>query len=89
MEISQAPSLRYPPWSASGKPVRQELRSKRELLQNQNDNLDSKKRAMRNIENNLSGLNGQVEALETEMSSAFQKVLTEEEESQLESLNSS
>ncbi|OKL62990.1 Chromosome segregation protein sudA [Talaromyces atroroseus] len=68
-------------------PLRQELRSKRELLQNKNDNLDAKQRALRNIDNNLSALNGQVSALEAEMSTAFQKALTSDEEAQLESLS--
>jgi structural maintenance of chromosome 3 (chondroitin sulfate proteoglycan 6) len=68
-------------------PLRQELRSKRELLQNKNDNLDAKQRALRNIDNNLSALDGQVSALEAELSTAFQKALTSDEESQLESLS--
>ncbi|KAF3404764.1 Chromosome segregation protein sudA [Talaromyces pinophilus] len=67
-------------------PLRQELRSKRELLQNKNDNLDAKQRALRNIENNLTALDGQVIALETEISSGFQKALTADEEKELESL---
>jgi structural maintenance of chromosome 3 (chondroitin sulfate proteoglycan 6) len=73
--------------SSSG-PIRQELRSKRELLQNKNDNLDSKQRALHNIASNLTALGGQVGALEAEVSSAFQKALTPEEEAQLESLGS-
>ncbi|QKX64619.1 uncharacterized protein TRUGW13939_11794 [Talaromyces rugulosus] len=73
--------------SSSG-PMRQELRSKRELLQNKNDNLDSKQRALQNIASNLTALDGQVGALEAEVSSAFQKALTPEEEAQLESLGS-
>jgi structural maintenance of chromosome 3 (chondroitin sulfate proteoglycan 6) len=72
----------------SSGPVRQELRSKRELLQNKNDNLDAKQRALRNIDANLSALDSQVIALEVEMSSAFQKALTAEEEAQLETLSS-
>uniref|UniRef100_A0A093VDC5 Chromosome segregation protein sudA n=1 Tax=Talaromyces marneffei PM1 TaxID=1077442 RepID=A0A093VDC5_TALMA len=67
-------------------PLRQELRSKRELLQNKNDNLDAKQRALRNIENNLTALDGQVSALETEITSSFQKALTADEEKELESL---
>lgn len=69
-------------------PLRQELRSKRELLQNKNDNLDAKQRALRNIDNNLTALDSQVSALEAEMSSGFQKALTPDEEAQLESLSS-
>ncbi|KAL1972768.1 hypothetical protein VTN31DRAFT_7182 [Thermomyces dupontii] len=69
-------------------PMRQELRSKQELLQNLNDNLDAKQRAARNIETNLSALNSQVSALEEEMASAFQKALTADEEAQLETLSS-
>lgn len=67
-------------------PLRQELRSKRELLQNKNDNLDAKQRALRNIENNLTALDVQVSALEAEISSGFQKALTTDEERELESL---
>lgn len=72
----------------SSGPMRQELRSKRELLQNRNDNLDAKQRALRNLDTNLSALESQVNALEAEMSSPFQKVLTAEEEAQLETLGS-
>lgn len=69
-------------------PMRLELRSKRELLQNLNDNLDAKQRAIRNIDANLSALNSQASALEEEMGSAFQKALTADEEAQLETLSS-
>lgn len=67
-------------------PLRQELRSKRDLLQNKNDNLDAKQRTLRNIENNLTALTTQVDALQAEVSSPFQKALTAEEERELESL---
>jgi structural maintenance of chromosome 3 (chondroitin sulfate proteoglycan 6) len=74
-------------FQGSSGPLRQELRSKRELLQNKNDNLDAKRRALRNIEVNLTSLDSQAEALQSELSSSFQKALTSEEEGLLERLS--
>lgn len=71
----------------SGGPLRHELKSKRDLLQKKNDDLDAKRRALRNIETNLAVLNDQVNAFEAELGSPFQNALTSEEESQLETLN--
>ncbi|KAJ5613322.1 Chromosome segregation protein SudA [Penicillium lagena] len=71
----------------SSGPLRQELRSKRDLLQNKTDTLDAKRRALRNVEANLAALNDQVTAFEAELSSPFQKALTSEEEGRLESLS--
>ena len=70
----------------SSGPLRQDLKTKRELLQNKTDNLDAKRRALRSIDANLVSLNDQVNALGAEMSSPFQKALTSEEETRLETL---
>ncbi|GAD96183.1 chromosome segregation protein sudA [Paecilomyces variotii No. 5] len=86
-ELQKLEQRRQQVQSSSG-PLRQELRSKRDLLQNKIDNLDAKHRALRNIESNLAALNDQVNALEAELSSPFQKALTTEEEGRLETLNS-
>ncbi|KAL5001318.1 chromosome segregation protein sudA [Aspergillus recurvatus] len=86
-ELQKLEQQRHQVQNSSG-PLRQELRSKRDLLQKQNDNLDAKRRALRNIEGNLAALKDQVDAFEAELSSPFQKALTDEEETRLESLNS-
>ncbi|KAN0069180.1 RecF/RecN/SMC [Elaphomyces granulatus] len=70
----------------SSGPLRQDLKTKRDLLQNRTDNLDAKRRALRSIDTNLAALNDQVNALDAEMSSPFQKALTSEEETRLETL---
>ncbi|KAL3439294.1 chromosome segregation protein sudA [Aspergillus tetrazonus] len=85
-ELQKLEQQRHQVQNSSG-PLRQELRSKRDLLQKQNDNLDAKRRALRNIEGNLAALKDQVDAFEAELSSPFQKALTDEEEARLESLN--
>ncbi|GFF28343.1 chromosome segregation protein sudA [Aspergillus lentulus] len=71
----------------SSGPLRQELRSKRDLLLQKNDSLDAKRKALRNIETNLAALNDQVNAFEAELKTPFQKALSNEEEAQLESLS--
>ncbi|KAL1847198.1 Structural maintenance of chromosomes protein 3 [Paecilomyces lecythidis] len=86
-ELQKLEQRRQQVQNSSG-PLRQELRSKRDLLQNKIDNLDAKRRALRNIESNLAALNDQVNALEAELSSPFQKALTAEEEGRLDTLNS-
>ncbi|KAL4820307.1 chromosome segregation protein sudA [Aspergillus spinulosporus] len=86
-ELQKLEQQRHQVQNSSG-PLRQELRSKRDLLQKQNDNLDAKRRALRNIEGNLAALKDQVDAFEAELSSPFQKALTDEEEARLETLNS-
>ncbi|KAL6235329.1 chromosome segregation protein sudA [Aspergillus navahoensis] len=86
-ELQKLEQQRHQVQNSSG-PLRQELRSKRDLLQKQNDSLDAKRRALRNIEGNLAALKDQVDAFEAELSSPFQKALTDEEEARLESLNS-
>lgn len=85
-ELKKLEQQRHQVQNSSG-PLRQELRSKRELLQNKNDTLDSKRRALRNVEANLAALDDQIEAFQTELSSPFQKSLTDEEESRLGSLS--
>ncbi|KAL2830124.1 RecF/RecN/SMC [Aspergillus pseudoustus] len=85
-ELQKLEQQRHQVHNSSG-PLRQELRSKRDLLQKQNDNLDAKRRALRNIEGNLAALKDQVDAFESELASPFQKALSDEEESRLESLN--
>ncbi|KAL4973462.1 chromosome segregation protein sudA [Aspergillus desertorum] len=86
-ELQKLEQRRHQVQNSSG-PLRQELRSKRDLLQKQNDNLDAKRRALRNIEGNMAALKDQVDAFEAELLSPFQKALTDEEEARLESLNS-
>ncbi|KAJ5655976.1 RecF/RecN/SMC protein [Penicillium longicatenatum] len=85
-ELQKLEQQRHQVQNSSG-PLRQELRSKRDLLQNKNDTLDAKRRALRNVEANLAALNDQVSAFQAELSSPFQKSLTDEEEAHLESLS--
>jgi structural maintenance of chromosome 3 (chondroitin sulfate proteoglycan 6) len=85
-ELQKLEQQRHQVQNSSG-PLRQELRSKRDLLQKQNDNLEAKRRALRNIEGNLAALKDQVDAFEAELASPFQKALSDEEESRLEVLN--
>ncbi|KAK2740944.1 Structural maintenance of chromosomes protein 3 [Myotisia sp. PD_48] len=69
-------------------PLRQEIKSKRDQLQNKKDNLEAKRRAFQNIENNLASLTDQIRAHEDELSTPFEKALSNQEENRLESLNS-
>lgn len=85
-ELQKLEQQRHQVQNSSG-PLRHELRSKRDLLQKKNDSLDAKQRALRNIETNLASLNDQVSAFEAELTSPFQKALTNEEEARLETLN--
>ncbi|KAJ6090355.1 hypothetical protein N7486_009170 [Penicillium sp. IBT 16267x] len=85
-ELQKLEQQRHQVQNSSG-PLRQELRSKRDLLQNKNDTLDAKRRALRNVEANLAALKDQVSAFQAELSSPFQKSLTDEEEAHLESLS--
>ncbi|KAL5361098.1 RecF/RecN/SMC [Aspergillus floccosus] len=85
-ELQKLEQQRHQVQNSSG-PLRHELRNKRDLLQKKIDNLDSKRRALRNIENNLAVLTDQVQAFEAELKTPFQKALSNEEESQLETLN--
>ncbi|KGO77535.1 RecF/RecN/SMC [Penicillium italicum] len=86
-ELQKLEQQRHQVQNSSG-PLRHELRVKRDLLQNKNDALDAKRRALRNVESNLAALNDQVNAFQTELSSPFQKALTSEEETRLETLSS-
>ncbi|GIJ89058.1 structural maintenance of chromosomes protein 3 [Aspergillus pseudoviridinutans] len=85
-ELQKLEQQRHQVQHSSG-PLRQELRSKRDLLQKKNDSLDAKRKALRNIETNLAALNDQVNAFEAELRTPFQKALSNEEEAQLESLS--
>lgn len=85
-ELQKLEQQRHQVQNSSG-PLRQELRSKRELLQNKSDALDAKRRALRTVEANLAALEDQVNAFQAELSSTFQKALTNEEESLLETLS--
>lgn len=85
-ELQKLEQQRHQVQNSSG-PLRQELRSKRDLIQKKNDNLDAKRRALRNIENNLAALTDQVNAFESELKSPFQKALSNEEEARLETLS--
>ena len=69
-------------------PLRQDLRSKAASLQNTNETLNAKRRALVNIEANAKALNDQQSAHEAEAASEFRKALTSEEEAQLENLSS-
>ncbi|KAJ5163997.1 RecF/RecN/SMC [Penicillium coprophilum] len=86
-ELQKLEQQRHQVQNSSG-PLRHELRAKRDLLQNKNDTLDAKRRALRNVESNLAALNDQVNAFQIELSSPFQKALTSEEETRLETLSS-
>ncbi|KAJ5399497.1 hypothetical protein N7465_009986 [Penicillium sp. CMV-2018d] len=86
-ELQKLEQQRHQVQNSSG-PLRHELRAKRDLLQNKNDSLDAKRRALRNVESNLAALNDQVNAFQTELASPFQKALTSEEEARLETLSS-
>ncbi|KAL2794957.1 RecF/RecN/SMC [Aspergillus keveii] len=85
-ELQKLEQQRHQVQNSSG-PLRQELKSKRDLLHKQNDNLEAKRRALRNIEGNLTALKDQVDSFEAELASPFQKALSDEEESRLEDLN--
>lgn len=86
-ELQKLEQQRQQVQNSSG-PLRHELRSKRDLLQKQQDTLEAKRRALRNIEANLASLTDQVNAFEGELKSPFQKALSSEEEERLESLSS-
>lgn len=85
-ELQKLEQHRHQVQNSSG-PLRYELRSKRDLLQKKIDNLDAKRRALRNIEGNMAALTDQVNAFEAELKSPFQKALSNEEETRLETLN--
>ena len=68
-------------------PLRQELKSKIDVLRNKKDSLEAKQRARANIETNVKSLTDQQIALEAEKATDFKKALTREEETQLENLS--
>jgi structural maintenance of chromosome 3 (chondroitin sulfate proteoglycan 6) len=70
-------------------PLRQELRNKQASIDRLRDNLDAKSRAREKVEADLKVMNEQLSAYQAELSSEFKKVLTSEEDQQLESLSSS
>jgi len=70
-------------------PLQQELRSKLLDLQSKEDGIGKKSKSKVQIESNIGELGAQQSAYESELSSAFKKNLTSDEERQLEGLNSS
>ncbi|KAK2806683.1 Structural maintenance of chromosomes protein 3 [Onygenales sp. PD_10] len=75
-------------FQGSNGPLRQEIKSKRDMLRNKMDTLETKRRALRNMEANVKALTDQIAAHEEELSTHFEKALTNAEEAKLESLNS-
>ncbi|EEP81490.1 chromosome segregation protein sudA [Uncinocarpus reesii 1704] len=75
-------------FQGSNAPLRQEIKSKRDLLHNKTDTLEAKRRALKNIEANITALTDQINAHEEELSTPFEKALSNEEEARLESLSS-
>ncbi|KAL8739511.1 MAG: hypothetical protein Q9190_007694 [Brigantiaea leucoxantha] len=67
-------------------PLRQDLRSKTNDLQNKRDTLTNKQRASAKIESNMKALTDQQDAHKTEIATEFKKALTWEEEIRLETL---
>lgn len=84
-QLQKLEQQRYQVQNSSG-PLRQELRNKRDLHMKKKDELEAKWRALRNVEANLASLNDQISAFEGELSSPFQKSLSNEEESLLDTL---
>jgi len=73
----------------SYEPLQQELRSRLLELQSTEDGISKKTKAKAQIESNIGELGAQQNAYENELTSAFKKNLTTDEEQQLEELNSS
>ena len=71
---------------SSHSPLRQELKSKMDMLRNKKDNLEAKKRQEANIAANVKALSDQQIAHEAELSTDFKKALTAAEETQLDNL---
>jgi len=67
--------------------LREDLRSRAQELQNKRSSLDTLQQAKENIEADERRLGEERQAYETEMASAFNKALTNEEEQQLETLS--
>ncbi|KAI1957518.1 Structural maintenance of chromosomes protein 3 [Ophidiomyces ophidiicola] len=72
----------------SNAPLRQEIKSKRDILHNKTDTIEAKRRALKNIEGNLNALTDQIGAHEEELSTPFEKALSNDEEARLEKLSS-
>ena len=66
--------------------VRQELRSKTDMLERKKDEIDAKTKQLKSIESNVSRFEEQQSTFEAERSSEFKKSLTAAEETQLENL---
>jgi structural maintenance of chromosome 3 (chondroitin sulfate proteoglycan 6) len=70
----------------SNGPLRQELKSKQDLLRNKQDSLEAKQRAKQSIETNVKSLTDQQNAHQAELATEFKKDLTAAEETELENL---
>jgi len=70
-------------------PLQQELRNTLRVVQEKQDALEAKQRAIENLESQVKDLSGQQNSYETELSSAFKKALSTAEERELEQLSSS
>ena len=70
-------------------PLRSELRNKDSHLDQKKDQLDSKVRGRDAVDGMLKQFGDQTEAYDAELASEFKKALTQDEEAQLEELNSS
>ena len=71
---------------SSHSPLRQELKSKIDLLRNKKDSMDVKKQPEANIATNVKALSDHQTAHEAELSTDFKKALTPTEEAQLDNL---
>lgn len=67
-------------------PLRQELKSKQDMLRNKRDSLEAKQKQEANITANVKALSDQQEAHEAELTTEFKKALTAAEEKQLDDL---
>ena len=85
-ELQKLEQRRRQVQSSSG-PLRQELNTKKDLFLKKTDDLDAKRRAVRNIEASMASLNNEINAFECELSSPFQKSLSNEEEERLDVLS--
>lgn len=74
--------------SGSG-PLRMEIKIRRDTLQKKLDTLESKRRSLANNDLSIKMLTDQIAAYNAEMSSKFEKALTNAEERDLERLNAS
>jgi structural maintenance of chromosome 3 (chondroitin sulfate proteoglycan 6) len=84
-EFQKLEQRRHQVQNSSG-PLRQELKSKQDLLRNKKENLEAKLRAKQNIGMNVKSLTDQQNAHEAELATDFKKDLTVAEETELENL---